>query len=31
MPDTFEHQEGRIKESNTRATENPRSDGVEWI
>src|SRR5208337_4326242 len=31
MPNPFEHQEGRIKESNTRVTENPRSDGVDGI
>jgi hypothetical protein len=31
MPNTFDHPDGLIKESNTRVTENPRSDGVEGI
>ncbi len=31
MPNTFEHQEGRIKESNAHGTENRRSNGVEGI
>ena len=31
MPNMFEQREGHFNESNARATENPRGDGVEGI